>query len=167
MEWRLERAAPRLGEHNGQFLMRGGAGFSPLSSEAQAKESAPGNHPHQAGLPTTPKRKRQEQIRGTAANGNDGPLKGVRVLDFSWVWQGPFCTPQLAQLGAEVIRVESAKKPEINRLIPPFADGKAGINRAGSFNQWNQGKRSLALDLSNPAAVDIALSLVPHCDLVV
>ena len=46
------------------------------------------------------------------------------MLDFSWVWQGPFCTLQLAHLGAEVIRVESAKKPEINRLIPPFADGK-------------------------------------------
>jgi len=94
-------------------------------------------------------------------------LKGVRVLDFSWVWQGPFCTLQLAHLGADVIRVESAKKPEINRLIPPFADGKSGVNRAGSFNQWNQGKRSISLDLGNPAAVEIALSLVPHCDLVV
>lgn len=150
MGWRLEHAAPRLGEHNGQFLLRGRAGFSPPSYEAQAKESY-----------------RQERVRGTAANGNHGPLKGVRVLDFSWVWQGPFSTLQLAHLGADVIRVESAKKPEINRLIPPFADGKAGVNRAGSFNQWNQGKRSISLDLSNPAAVDIALSLVPHCDLVV
>ncbi len=167
MGWRMERAAPRLGEHNGQFLMRGGAGFSLPDSEAEAKGSAPGNHPHLAGLPTTQERKRQERIGGTAANGKDGPLKGVRVLDFSWVWQGPFCTLQLAHLGADVIRVESVKKPEINRLIPPFADGKTGINRAGSFNQWNQGKRSISLDLGNPAAVDIALSLVPHCDLVV
>jgi crotonobetainyl-CoA:carnitine CoA-transferase CaiB-like acyl-CoA transferase len=167
MEWRLERAAPQLGEHNGQFLSRGRAGFSSPSDETQAKESPAGNHPHLAGLATTQERNRRERVRGTVANGNDGPLKGVRVLDFSWVWQGPFCTLQLAHLGADVIRVESAKKPEINRLIPPFADGKAGVNRAGSFNQWNQGKRSISLDLGNPAAVEIALSLVPHCDLVV
>jgi crotonobetainyl-CoA:carnitine CoA-transferase CaiB-like acyl-CoA transferase len=94
-------------------------------------------------------------------------LSGIRVLDFSWIWQGPFCTLQLAHLGAEVIRIESAKRPEINRLIPPFADSRAGVNRAGSFNQWNQGKRSILLDLGHPQAVDIALSLVPHCDLVV
>jgi crotonobetainyl-CoA:carnitine CoA-transferase CaiB-like acyl-CoA transferase len=167
MEWRMQRAAPRLGEHNGQFLRRGGAGFSPPSSEAEAKEAPPGTYPHLAWLPATQERNRRERVWGTVANGNDGPLKGVRVLDFSWVWQGPFCTLQLGHLGADVIRVESAKKPEINRLIPPFADGKAGINRAGSFNQWNQGKRSISLDLGNPAAVDIARSLVPHCDLVV
>jgi crotonobetainyl-CoA:carnitine CoA-transferase CaiB-like acyl-CoA transferase len=167
MKWRLERAAPRVGEHNAQFLQRGGAGFRPPSSEAQPKESPPGTSPPLAGLATRQERKRLERSRGTAANGNDGPLQGVRVLDFSWVWQGPFCTLQLAHLGADVIRIESAKKPEINRLIPPFADGKAGVNRAGSFNQWNQGKRSLALDLGHPAAVEIARSLVPHCDLVV
>lgn len=156
MEWRLRRAAPRLGENNGQFLPRGEADLGPMSGEAPAEESPPGDQ-----------RNSEPQVRSSATNGNDGPLKGVRVLDFSWVWQGPFCTLQLAHLGADVIRVESAKKPEINRLIPPFADGKAGVNRAGSFNQWNQGKRSISLDLGNPAAVEIALSLVPHCDLVV
>jgi crotonobetainyl-CoA:carnitine CoA-transferase CaiB-like acyl-CoA transferase len=147
MGWRLERPAPRLGEHNGQVLLPGGpakskTGFSPSSSDLEAKARA-------------------------HLESGDGPLAGIRVLDFSWVWQGPFCTLQLAHLGADVIRVESAKKPEINRLIPPFADGKAGVNRAGSFNQWNQGKRSILLDLTNPAAVEIARSLVQHCDLVV
>ncbi len=147
MGWRLERPAPRLGEHNGQVSPRGarprsGTGFSLSSSDAQAKACA-------------------------HVESGSGPLTGIRVLDFSWVWQGPFCTLQLAHLGAEVIRVESGKKPEINRLIPPFADGKAGVNRAGSFNQWNQGKRSILLDLGNPAAIEIARSLVSRCDLVV
>jgi crotonobetainyl-CoA:carnitine CoA-transferase CaiB-like acyl-CoA transferase len=167
MEWRLEHPAPRLGEQNGQFLPRGAAGFSPLPSDAWAKELPPGSLPHLTSLPTEQGRNRQDQVTGTMANASEGPLKGVRVLDFSWVWQGPFCTLQLAHLGADVIRVESAKKPEINRLIPPFAEGKAGVNRGGSFNQWNQGKRSISLDLGNPAAVEIALGLVPHCDLVV
>jgi crotonobetainyl-CoA:carnitine CoA-transferase CaiB-like acyl-CoA transferase len=147
MGWRLKQPAPRLGEHNEQILQRelaskSAAGFSLSSSDSGAK------------------------AYGQSESGK-GPLAGIRVLDFSWVWQGPFCTLQLAHLGAEVIRVESAKKPEINRLIPPFADGKAGVNRAGSFNQWNQGKRSILLDLGNPAAVGIARSLVQHCDLVV
>ena len=72
----------------------------------------------------------------------------MRVLDFCWVWAGPYCTMQLAHLGAEVIRVESAKRPDINRCIPPFHERKPGLNRGGSFNQWNQGKRSIELDLS-------------------
>jgi crotonobetainyl-CoA:carnitine CoA-transferase CaiB-like acyl-CoA transferase len=167
MGWRLEHPAPRLGEQNEQFPPRGAAGFSLPPSDAWAKELPPGSLPHLTSLPTEQGRNRQDQVTGTMANASEGPLKGVRVLDFSWVWQGPFCTLQLAHLGADVIRVESAKKPEINRLIPPFAEGKAGVNRGGSFNQWNQGKRSISLDLGNPAAVEIALGLVPHCDLVV
>ena len=84
------------------------------------------------------------------------PLAGFRVLDFTWVWAGPYCTWQLAHLGADVMRVETDKAPGINRIIPPFADGKAGVNRAGSFNQWNQGKRSLQLD-RQPAGVRMCL----------
>jgi crotonobetainyl-CoA:carnitine CoA-transferase CaiB-like acyl-CoA transferase len=148
MGWRLERSAPRLGEHNGQIP----TGRAP-------------KHIHNLGLATPPPS--PSPVSNNGGGDGSGPLSGIRVLDFSWIWQGPFCTLQLAHLGAEVIRVESAKKPEINRLIPPFADGKAGINRAGSFNQWNQGKRSIMLDLGNPAAIEIARSLVPYCDLVV
>ncbi len=96
-----------------------------------------------------------------------GPLAGVRVLDFTHVWAGPYCTLQLTHLGAEVMRVETSKRPCINRIIPPFADGQAGVNRAGSFNQWNQGKRSLQLDLANPRAIQLCYEIVRHCDVVV
>jgi crotonobetainyl-CoA:carnitine CoA-transferase CaiB-like acyl-CoA transferase len=146
MGWRLDRPAPSLGEHN--EILTGQARPRPQDTARTIPL-----HSHLA--------------VSNNGEGNCGPLKGIRVLDFSWVWQGPFCTLQLAHLGADVIRVESAKKPEINRLIPPFADGKAGINHAGSFNQWNQGKRSILLDLAKPAAIEIARSLVRHCDLVV
>ncbi|MBX3025540.1 CoA transferase [bacterium] len=94
------------------------------------------------------------------------PLEGIRVADFTWVWAGPFCTLQLAHLGAEVIRVESATRTCVTRLLPPFADGQPGPNRSGYFNQYNQGKLSLALDLKQPQALAVAKDLVAQCDIV-
>jgi crotonobetainyl-CoA:carnitine CoA-transferase CaiB-like acyl-CoA transferase len=132
--------APRLGEHNRAVF--GNGVITAASPPANAKPR-----------PANPESR--------------GPLSGVRVLDFTWVWAGPYCALQLAHLGAEVMRIETSKRPEINRIIPPYADGQPGINRAGSFNQWNQGKRSLQLDLTNPRAVEIACELVRHCDVVV
>ncbi len=98
----------------------------------------------------------------------DLPLSGIRVLDFTWAWAGPFCTMQLAHLGAEVIRVETTARPAcVTRLIPPFADDVPGPNRAGYFNQYNQGKRAITLNLTKPEAIEIAHALVKHVDLVV
>ncbi len=94
------------------------------------------------------------------------PLAGVRVADFTWVWAGPFCTLQLAHLGAEVIRIESATRPCVTRLLPPWPQSKPGVNRSGYFNQYNQGKLSLALDLKQPRAVELAKELVSKCDVV-
>jgi len=96
----------------------------------------------------------------------DSPLTGVRVLDFTWAWAGPFCTQTLAHLGAEVIRIESTLRPCVTRMLPPFADNQPGPNRAGYFNQYNQGKRSILLDLQKPEAVKLAYQLVKHCDVV-
>ena len=137
MGGRLRRPAPRLGEHN------------------SSREAFSQKEPHRDGRPHT------------RPAGEAGPLAGIRVLDFSWVWQGPYCTLQLSHLGAEVIRIESVRRLDINRVIPPFADRQSGRNRAGSFNQWNQGKRSIRLNLEIPEAVEIAKSMVTHCDLVV
>src|SRR5690606_5180896 len=95
------------------------------------------------------------------------PLEGIRVADFTWVWAGPFCTLQLAHLGAEVIRVESSTRTCVTRLLPPWPDGQPGINRSGYFNQYNQGKRSLALNLKDPAALEIAKDLIRASDVVV
>jgi crotonobetainyl-CoA:carnitine CoA-transferase CaiB-like acyl-CoA transferase len=89
------------------------------------------------------------------------------VTDFTWAWAGPYCTMQLAHLGAEVIRIESQKRPCVTRLIPSFADDVPGPNRAGYFNQYNQGKKSLLLDLSRPEAVEIAKKLACKSDIVV
>src|SRR2546428_7311081 len=95
------------------------------------------------------------------------PLAGIRVADFTWVWAGPFCTLQLAHLGAEVIRVETATRACVTRLLPPFADFEPAPNRSGYFNQYNQGKKSIALDLERPEAMEAAGRLCAASDVVV
>ena len=97
---------------------------------------------------------------------SEKPLSGIRVADFTWVWAGPMCTMQLAHLGAEVIRIENRSRPCVTRLLPPFADFEPGPNRSGYFNQYNQGKRSLTLDLKNPRAIEIARRLIAKSDIV-
>jgi len=95
------------------------------------------------------------------------PLDGLRVIDMSWMWAGPYCTLQLAHLGAEVIRIESHHRPCMNRRVPPYANDEPGLNRGGSFNQWNQGKGSVLLDLKKPEAVQLARELVATADVFV
>jgi benzylsuccinate CoA-transferase BbsF subunit len=94
------------------------------------------------------------------------PLEGVRIADFTWVWAGPYCTLQLAHLGADVIRIETRTRPCVTRLLPPWPEGKPGINRSGYFNQYNQGKRSLTLNYAKPGALEVAHRLVEASDIV-
>jgi len=95
------------------------------------------------------------------------PLDGIRVADFTWVWAGPYCTMQLAHLGADVIRIETRTRPCITRVLPPWPEGKpGGLNRSGYFNQYNQGKRSLTLNFKDPAAHEIARRLIAKSDVV-
>jgi len=95
------------------------------------------------------------------------PLEGIRVADFTWVWAGPFCTLQLAHLGAEVIRIESATRTCVTRLLPPWPDGVPHPDRSGYFNQYNQGKKSIALDLTKDDARSVARDLIRASDIVV
>jgi benzylsuccinate CoA-transferase BbsF subunit len=73
---------------------------------------------------------------------------------------------QLAHLGAEVIRIEAPGRPCITRLIPPFAEDVRGVNRAGYFNQYNQGKKSVGLNLKHPEGLALAKRLVAVSDVV-
>ncbi|HLW70454.1 MAG TPA: CoA transferase [Candidatus Binataceae bacterium] len=97
----------------------------------------------------------------------NAPLDGIRVLDFTWAWAGPFCTMQLAHLGAEVIRAECTLRPCVTRYLPPFADDVPGHNRAGYFNQYSQGKKSILLNLAKPETVELVCEMVKQCDIVV
>jgi benzylsuccinate CoA-transferase BbsF subunit len=93
------------------------------------------------------------------------PLDGIRVCDFTWVWAGPYCTLQLAHLGAEVIRIETKTRPCVTRQLPPWPNGEfLGLNRSGYFNQYNQGKKSLSLNFKHPKAKEIARKLISQSD---
>jgi benzylsuccinate CoA-transferase BbsF subunit len=96
-----------------------------------------------------------------------GPLAGIRVADFTWVWAGPYCTMNLAHLGADVIRIESETRLCVSRLTPPWFGGQFGFNRSGYFNQYNQGKRSVTLNLKEARAREAALRIAARCDVVI
>jgi benzylsuccinate CoA-transferase BbsF subunit len=97
-------------------------------------------------------------------NTGELPLAGVRVVDMTWMWAGPYCSLQLAHLGAEVIRIESHQRPDMNRRVPPYPNDEPGLDRGGSFNQWNQGKGSVLLDMKKPEAPQLAAELIAKSD---
>jgi crotonobetainyl-CoA:carnitine CoA-transferase CaiB-like acyl-CoA transferase len=90
-----------------------------------------------------------------------GPLSGVRVADFSVHAAGPFAWVMLAELGAEVIKIESAARLDITRR-PHTMYGKP----PSSFEQVNANKLSVTLNLKEPRAMELALELISICDLV-
>ena len=88
-------------------------------------------------------------------------LDGVRVVDFTTTIAGPHCTRLLADLGAEVIKVE-APEGDMMRARPPLRNGAST-----SFGQLNTGKKSVILDLQRPEALEIVQRLVATADVVV
>ena len=101
----------------------------------------------------------------TVAANDEGILtksfQGLRVLDFSTTIAGPHCTRMLADMGAEVIKVESVEG-ETMRTRPPLRNGFSTV-----FGQLNVGKKSLVLDLKSPDAVDAVRRLVATTDILV
>jgi CoA:oxalate CoA-transferase len=89
------------------------------------------------------------------------PLAGLRVFDMTRVLAGPFATALLADLGAEVIKLEPPKGDDY-RHIGPFREGESAL-----FLLINRGKRSIALDLKAPEGRAIALEIAAKCDVVV
>jgi CoA:oxalate CoA-transferase len=88
-------------------------------------------------------------------------LNGLRVLDFSTTIAGPHCSRMLADMGAEVIKVESAEG-ETMRTRPPLRDGCSSV-----FGQLNAGKKSLVLDLKSSDAIEAIRRLVASADILV
>jgi crotonobetainyl-CoA:carnitine CoA-transferase CaiB-like acyl-CoA transferase len=97
-------------------------------------------------------------------------LHGVRVLDLSRILAGPWATQMLADLGAEVIKVEKAGEgDDTRRWGPPYLTDAAGQPSAESayFLSCNRGKQSLALDFTTAAGQTVLRDLIPHCDVLV
>ena len=94
------------------------------------------------------------------------PLAGVNVLDLSWVMVGPASGRYLADMGADVIKVESSKRIDPVRTLGPFKDGKAGPERSVSYHNLNAGKRCIAIDIRLPEGREIILRLAQWADVV-
>ena len=117
-----------------------------------------------------------ERYRAASANpwpaptksANRLPFNGIRILDMTTFWAGPSCTHFLAMLGAEVIHVESTRRPDGTRMI-------AGVpvtedlwwEKSPIFAALNTNKKGVTLDLQNPRGKELLLLLIATCDVIV
>ncbi|PKN68975.1 MAG: carnitine dehydratase [Deltaproteobacteria bacterium HGW-Deltaproteobacteria-12] len=93
-----------------------------------------------------------------------GPLKGLKILDFTTLLPGPFATMNLADLGAEVLNIRSGSRPDLTTLLPPFIPGTS-LSVASAF--LGRGKRSLTLNLKHPRAMTVVERLLATHDIII
>jgi crotonobetainyl-CoA:carnitine CoA-transferase CaiB-like acyl-CoA transferase len=96
------------------------------------------------------------------------PLAGVRVLDFTAFWSGPFATAWLAAMGADVIKVESVQRPDgirFSAAVRPSRDSEY-FEKSALFHAANLSKRGITLDLSQESGRELARKLIAGCDVV-
>ena len=91
-----------------------------------------------------------------------GPLEDIRILDLSWVLAGPFCTMNLSDLGAEVIKLERPNVGDLARGNAPFIDGESSY-----FMSINRGKKSITIDLQTEKGKELFLKLIGKVDVIV
>ena len=134
------RRAPLLGEHNAEVLAELGSPAPPPSAIAPAMSDTP--------------------------KPPSNPMQGIRVLDLTQVWAGPYATRFLADMGADVIHLEGPGFPDAVRGVGR-SDKPRGYDRSAYFNEYNRGKRGLALDLQRPEGIDVLRKLLPSVDVVI
>ncbi len=139
--WAIRRAAPAVDEAAGAILPRACADDVPRRAQRSTESGAPGA----------------------------GALDGVRVLELTVAMAGPWIGRFMAACGAEVIRVESRRHPDVVRLYVPPNAPERGTDPQGSpwFTDWNAGKRFVALDLERPEAVALCRRLAACSDVVI
>ncbi len=99
---------------------------------------------------------------------DEHPLAGVKVLDFTAFWAGPFATAWLAAMGADVIKVEAVQRPDgirFSAAVRPHQD-PLFYEQSALFHASNLGKRGITLDLSRPEGLAVAQQLVARCDVI-
>jgi benzylsuccinate CoA-transferase BbsF subunit len=95
------------------------------------------------------------------------PLEGIRITDFTWAWAGPYATLLLAFMGAEVIKIETNKRPDHARMRAlASGPGAKDPDLSPIFNDLNLNKMAITLDLAHPKAVSLAKRLVSISDVV-
>jgi crotonobetainyl-CoA:carnitine CoA-transferase CaiB-like acyl-CoA transferase len=133
-------------------------------AHGSAPRETPSAAPSPAGQPSDLWRTAPAQREPAINESSAAPLAGVRVLDLTQVYAGPMSTALLADLGADVIKVESAGHMDVLRYI-----ASTGTDAESSWwFQWvNRGKRSVAIELATPEGRDLMLALAAHCDVVI
>ena len=142
------------------------------AAAAEAPDSSAINTPRAASAKLSGRGMQADTTPPTSAAGAAQPLKGLRVLDLGWVWSAPWVSTMLGELGAQVIKVEHAKRPDNLRLSGRVVrDGKVveGPSREMSpmYHQVNHGKLGITLNTKAPQAVALLKRLVTMSDIVV
>ena len=93
-------------------------------------------------------------------------LKGVRVIAFTWVWAGPWMGAILADMGAEVIKIETRQRLDSQRVVKITKNAEQGLNQ-GQFNVTNRGVKSCTLNVKQPQGVEIIKKLIKMSDVII
>ena len=121
-----------------------------------------------ADIGRAPKRAARTPISSNGVRGDDGgALSGVKIADFAWVGVGPLISKSMADHGATVVHIESATRPDVLRLAPPFKDNQPGLDRAQFMANFNSSKLGIALRLDTEQGLSYARQLVDWADVVV
>jgi crotonobetainyl-CoA:carnitine CoA-transferase CaiB-like acyl-CoA transferase len=145
----------------------------PAAPEAHAAESSSGpdapQNGHEPGTRQTPPRQRQAG-KPPVASSPALPLAGVRVVDLTRAYAGPIATAILAELGAEVIKIESVTRIDMPTRGTNYAEneiGERGWERAGFYHSVNNGKLGVTIDLSSEDGRKLLERLIAESDLLV
>ncbi|MCI0475110.1 MAG: CoA transferase [Anaerolineales bacterium] len=95
------------------------------------------------------------------------PLQGIRVLDLSRLLPGPYCTMLLADLGAEIVKIETPGLGDYLRVIPPYVLDATGTQVSALFQLLNRNKQSVALNFRNPRGKEVLSRLAKTADVLV
>lgn len=137
---------------------------APVLGESVEDWASPGNPPLFSSLPPG-ERKGARKAASRQKNKRRLPLEGVRVLEITGNWAGPYAGRMLADLGAEVIKIEDPKNPQgRNMLYPGIQPLKHHYNRSAYFNKLHRNKKSLTLDVSEPEGRETFLKLIELSD---
>ena len=93
------------------------------------------------------------------------PLEGLKVVEFSWVIATPSAVRILCDYGAEVVKVETASRPDTMRTVNPFVNEDPHPDNSVGYGVYNAGKRSLSLDLSKPESKEVVFDLIRWADI--
>ena len=94
-------------------------------------------------------------------------FEGLKVADFSWIAAGPLISKDLANLGATVLRVETEKRVDTLRMIPPWKDGIPAVQTSHMFGNMNQSKLGVALDFGCEQGLEVAHRMAEWADVVI